>query len=333
MKTIKLFFIFTLLSLNLFAQRTILDMENREITVPDNISGIVSVGGTPAINSFLFAFKKAGIIQNGVEDENLRKMPFWKHQEWFMPKLFSLPQVSSNPPSWNPEFEKLALTKFDIAIVNDSLGSSLLEKRAYKTAIINWQGEDNIKKSMNFLGELFNMQENAKNYSNYYDYIINLIDERTSSIKEKKSALYIRMNNLSLPMVTTANTIFKKAGGIPTTANINQEHISIDMEKLFVLNPDFLFVWGEDDVKLALNNLKFKDLKAVQNNQVYSIPMGAHFWTHYTPEQILCILWVSKKMYPELFKDIDMEKETFSFYEKFMGTKLSSEQIKQILNI
>ena len=333
MKTIKLFFIFTILTINLFAQYTILDMQNREVTIPDKIKGVVSVGGTPAINSFLFAFKKADIIQNGIEDENLKKMPFWKHQEWFMPKLFSLPQVSSNPPSWTPEFEKLALTKFDIALVNDTLGASLLEKRGYKTAVINWQGENSIQKSMNFFGELFNMQEHAKDYSEYYDKSINLIKQRTLNLKEKKSALYIRINNLSLPMVTTANTIFEKAGGISTTANINQEHISIDMEKLFVLNPDFLFVWGEDDVKLALNNPKFKDLKAVQNHQIFSIPMGAHFWTHYTPEQILCILWVAKKMYPELFEDIDMQKETSLFYEKFMGTKLSEEQIKQILNI
>ena len=121
MKTIKsLFLIFTLLCLNLFAEHKIIDMENRQIIVPDKISGIVSVGGTPALNAFLFAFKKADIIQNGVEDENLKKMPFWKHQQWFMPKLFSLPQVSSNPPSWTPEFEKLALVKFDIALVNDS---------------------------------------------------------------------------------------------------------------------------------------------------------------------------------------------------------------------
>ncbi|BAK73990.1 MAG: ABC transporter substrate-binding protein [Arcobacter sp.] len=334
MKTIKLLFlIFTLLGVNLFAEHKIIDMENREITVPDKISGVVSVGGTPALNAFLFAFKKADIIQNGVEDENLKNMPFWKHQQWFMPKLFSLPQVSSNPPSWTPEFEKLALTKFDIALVNDTLGASLLEKRAYKTAIINWQGEDSIKRTMNFLGELFNMQEVSKAYDEYYNKVLNLINEKTSSIKDKKTALYIRMNNLSLPMVTTANTIFEKAGGISATSNITKEHISIDMEKLYVLNPDFLFVWGENDVKLALENPKFKDLKAVKNKQVYSIPMGAHFWTHYTPEQILCILWVAKKMYPEKFEDIDMKKETSQFYEEFMGTKLSSQQINEILKL
>jgi len=61
--------------------------------------------------------------------------------------------------------------------------------------------------------------------------------------------------------------------------------------------------------------------------------MGAHFWTHYTPEQILCILWVAKKMYPEKFEDIDMKKETSQFYEEFMGTKLSSQQINEILKL
>lgn len=307
-------------------------MANREVIVPDQITGIVSVGGTPAINAFLFAFKKGNIIHNGVENERLSKMPFWKHQEWFLPKLFSMPQVSSNPPTWTPNFEKLAQTQFDIALVNNPLTAAVVEKKGYKAAVINWQGENNIQRSMTFLGQLFNMQSHALDYNNYYEGIVQLIKDRTSQIKDKKSALYLRVSNLSMPMVTTANAIFEKAGGISVSSHLTKEHLSIDMEKLFVLNPDYLFVWGKKDVKMALHNPKFKDLKAVKNKQVYSVPMGAHFWTHYTPEQALCILWVAKKMYPELFKDVDMKKETQKFYEKFMGTKLSENQLNQILN-
>ncbi|QDF29739.1 ABC transporter substrate-binding protein [Halarcobacter anaerophilus] len=332
MKKFTLFFIGILFSFNLFAT-SIKDMANRDIEVPEKIEGIVSVGGTPAINAFLFAFKKADLIKNGVENENLKKMPFWRHQQWFMPNIFDLPQVSSNPPSWTPNFEKLALTKFDIAFVNNSLAANMLEKRAYKTAVINWQGENNIQKSMNFLGEFFNMQNHAKEYENYYTKIIKLIEERTKKIKTKKTALYIRLDNLMMPMVTTANTIFKKAAVISSSEHINKEHVSIDMEKLYLMNPDFLFVWGEKNVKLALTNPKFKNLKAVKNKNVFSVPMGIHFWTHYTPEQILCILWVAKHAYPENFKDINIFEETKSFYKQFMGKELSKNQINEILNL
>lgn len=125
----------------------------------------------------------------------------------------------------------------------------------------------------------------------------------------------------------------KKAGAIPASKNIKIEHVSIDMEKLFVLNPDYLFVWSKKDLKQAYKNPKFKDLKAVKNRNVYAIPMGAHFWTHYTPEQVLSILWVAQKIYPEKFKDIDIFKETQNFYKQFMGKELSALQINEILNL
>ncbi|XPV69398.1 MAG: ABC transporter substrate-binding protein [Halarcobacter sp.] len=326
-------FVFMVNSFALAKEKQIVDMANRTIIVPQKIENIVSVGGTPAINAFLFAFKKADIIQNGIENERLRKMPFWKHQQWFMPKLFELPQVSSNPPTWTPLFEKLALTKFDIALVNNPISAKNLENRAYKTAVINWHGENSIKNSMSFLGELFGMQEHAKEYINYYEKIENLVKDKTTNIKNKKSALYLRLDNLSMPMVTTANTIFEKAGVDAASKHITKEHVSIDMEKLFVLNPDYLFVWGKKDLKLAYNNPKFKDLKAVKNKNVFAVPMGAHFWTHYTPEQVLTILWVAKKAYPEQFKDINMFDETKKFYKKFMGKELTSKQINEILNI
>lgn len=130
-------------------------------------------------------------------------------------KTFELPQVSSNPPSWRPEFEKLAQTKFDIALVNNPISAEVLEKRGYKAAVINWQSEENIKKSMYFLGKLFDMEEHAKKYTNYYDNVIDLIKSRTQNIKNKKSALYIRLDSLSMPMVTTANTLFEKSRSNP----------------------------------------------------------------------------------------------------------------------
>lgn len=70
-------------------EKQITDMAGREIVISKKIENIVSVGGTPAINAFLFAFKKADYIQNGIENQRLKKMPFWKHQIWFMPKLLN----------------------------------------------------------------------------------------------------------------------------------------------------------------------------------------------------------------------------------------------------
>ncbi len=335
MKKLYLSLALILLSCNIFAdsKHMVTDMAGQKVIVPDKIEGVVSVGGTPAINAFLFAFGKADIIKNGVQNEHLKKMPFWRHQQWFMSKIFELPQVSTNPPSWTPDFEKLAQTKFDIAFVNDNLSAQMLQKRGYKVVVMNWQGENSIKRSMTFMGELFNMQDHAKEYIDYYDNIVEITKRRTKDIKNRKSALFLRVSTLMIPMVSTSNDIFKKAGGISASEHIKKEHAVINREQLFVLDPDYLFVWGKGDLKLAYNDPKFKDLKAVKNHNVYAVPLGAFFWTNYTPEQALCILWATKKMYPEQFKDIDMQKETLDFYRRFMDKELTTQQLQEILNI
>jgi iron complex transport system substrate-binding protein len=311
--------------------RLLIDMAQRHVELPQKIEGIVTVGGTPAINSFIFLFDKADIIQNGVQSP-LSKMPFWKHQKWFFDDLFRRPQVSSNPPEWTANFEKLAMTHFDVALVNNALSAELLEKRGYKAAVVNWHGDQSILRSVDFLAQLFNMPERALEYRRYTNTTHIRIAKALSPFEgERRSALYLRLGMLNLPMVSTANTMIKAAGGQPSAASIAKEHATISLEKLYAWNPDVLFVWSKQDVKLAYSDLKYANLKAVKNKEVYVVPMGAHFWTHYTPEQPLGILWMATKLYPKRFMDIDMRKEVFDFYSRFMQRQLSSEQINEIL--
>ncbi len=314
--------------LQAFETRSVVDMAQRQVTLPKTVEGVVTAGGTPAINSFVFLFGKADAIQNGVEAP-LSKMPFWKHQQWFFSELFKRPQVSSNPPEWTPNFEKLATTRFDVALVNSALAADLLEKRGYRAAVVNWQGDASVVRSVDFLGELFNQPQRALEYRAYYDGII----KRTvyTGSGSRRSALYLRLNQLNLPMVSTANTMIALAGGVASAADVPNEHALISLERLYAWNPDVLFVWSQQDVTLAYGDPKFANLRAVKNREVYVVPMGAHFWTHYTPEQPLGILWMATKLYPERFSKVDMHAETSYFYEHFMLKRLSGEQVDAIL--
>jgi iron complex transport system substrate-binding protein len=42
--------------------------------------------------------------------------------------------------------------------------------------------------------------------------------------------------------------------------------------------------------------------------------------------------WLAQKNYPDLFKDIDMEKEVHTYYEKFYDVQLSPEEINFVFN-
>ena len=328
----KLLLFFSLLALAWADARELVDMAGRTIVLEAPVERVATVGGTPALNAFIFAMGKAGTIRNGVGDSPFRKMPFWKHQAYFLPEIFTLPQVSSNPPEWLPDFEAIARMHPDIALVNNAAAAELLERRGVKAAVMTWKGPQSVKKSIDFLGELFDERAKAEAYDAYYDAAIARVSRAMQGYGgPRKSAVYLRLEPLSMPMVSTANYLFEKAGAATPASEVKAEHATIGLEKLMAWNPDVLFVWSKKDKKVAYEDQRFADLKAVRDKQVYVIPMGAHLWTHYTPEQPLAILWCAKTLYPERFKSLDMKEEARRFYATFMQKRLSDAQLASIL--
>ena len=43
-------------------------------------------------------------------------------------------------------------------------------------------------------------------------------------------------------------------------------------------------------------------------------------------------MWFAKTVYPNIFSDIDLIKETREYYEDIFGIRLTDEQIKNIYN-
>ena len=75
---------------------------------------------------------------------------------------------------------------------------------------------------------------------------------------------------------------------------------------------------------------KFQTISAIKNRNVYASPTGVFFWS--AGEQvILQVMWVAKKLHPDLFADLDMESELKKFYKDFFDYDLNNEQIKKIL--
>jgi len=44
------------------------------------------------------------------------------------------------------------------------------------------------------------------------------------------------------------------------------------------------------------------------------------------------VLWVAKTIYPEQFKDFDMEAEVIAFYKEFYNCDITREQAAEILS-
>lgn len=309
--------------------KNIIDMTGRSIAVPVKVEKVVTAGATPAVNAFLFALGKADTIQNGMPGFMAGKS--WKYQGVFAPKTASQIVVSGPGPDWNVNAEALAGIPHDVAFVANKASADMLAQKGFCVVSLYWSDSESIKKTATLLGDIMGVKERAKAYTDYYDDTLKKVASRVSTQKNKPKALYIRFKNLSLPMVSTATWMFENAGAINVAKGV-KDHANVSAEQIIGWNPDFLFVWGKDEVEAVYKDTRFKSLNAIKNKKVFAVPTGAHVWTHYTPEQPLAVIWAAEKFYPSKFSDINIRKVVFDFYSNFFGYKLSEEQISDILN-
>ena len=70
------------------------------------------------------------------------------------------------------------------------------------------------------------------------------------------------------------------------------------------------------------NDKLLKDLKAIKEGKIYLMPEYAKAWGYPTPEAMsIGEFWVAKKLYPEAFKDFDLDKKVKEYYAEFFKTK------------
>ncbi len=314
-----------------FAAQTknITDMTGRVVAVPLKVEKVVTAGGTPAVNSFIFALGKASSIQNGMPSSMNGKS--WKFQSVFAPQTATATVVSSGGPDWNVNPESLRSLPHDVVFVVNKSSADSLAQKGFCVVALYWNDDKSIKNTITLLGDVIGEQKAAVEYNKFYDKTLQTVAKKVANEKQKPKALYVRYKNLSLPMVSTATWMIENAGGINAARGL-KDHASISAEQILAWNPDFLFVWDSAEVEAVYKDPKFKSLNAVKNKKVFAVPTGAHVWTNFTPEQPLAVIWAAEKFYPSKFADMPLKKIAFDFYLKFFKYRLSDAQLNEILN-
>lgn len=111
----------------------------------------------------------------------------------------------------------------------------------------------------------------------------------------------------------------------------------MNLEELYRLDPDIIYITNftplmPQDMKSQIDGLDFSKLKAVVKNKVYKFPLGMYRWYPPASDAPLSLMWLAKHNQPELFKDIDMKKETRKFYKTYYRLDLSDKELEQIFN-
>ncbi len=122
------------------------------------------------------------------------------------------------------------------------------------------------------------------------------------------------------------------AGGINSAKEVSGNMLKVNMEQILKWNPDVIIIGNTvKDWDKVLTDPAWADISAIKTKKVYLNPDGAFYWDRYGAEEALQIQWAAKLLNPDKFVDLDIAKETKTFYKTFFSYDLTDNDVQKIL--
>ncbi len=151
-----------------------------------------------------------------------------------------------------------------------------------------------------------------------------LVAERLADVpQEKRVAVYMANPDLSTYGHGKYTGLMMERAGARNVANEIAGFKQVTMEDVLKWDPAVIFVQERypDVVTEIKNTASWQTIDAVKNGRIYLMPEYAKAWGYPMPEAMaLGELWMAQKLYPDRFKDIDMQKEADAYYKEFYHT-------------
>lgn len=310
--------------------RLIVDMADREVTLPVEINRIAAVGPVPVINTFIFTMGEGDKIVNGLP--GFAKSERWKYQTVFAPHLANMPTIQESRTE--PNIEELVKLEPDVVFTMDEQMAASIDNANMNAVFLSWTEPEDVKQTIALVGKVLNKETLASEYIKYFDETVAGIGKAVSAIPQEKRprVLYANMQSMTAPHEISDWWIETAGGQSVAKADRGGQQLAFSMEHLLKWDPEVIVVSTPEDLKLINEDPRFQKISAVANKRVYPTPMGAHVWAHRTAEQPLMIMWAAKTFYPETFKDLNLEQEIIDYYKKFYSKTLNKEQVEEILS-
>lgn len=150
------------------------------------------------------------------------------------------------------------------------------------------------------------------------------VADRLSDIPtDKRVPVYMANPDLTTYGRGKYTGLMMERAGARNVANSISGFKQVTMEDVLTWNPAVILVQERypavvDEIR---KNPSWQTIDAVKNGRIYMMPEYAKAWGYPMPEAMaLGELWMAKELYPERFKDIDMQKEADAYYKEFYRT-------------
>ena len=320
---------------------SITDMVGRNVSISDTVKKVVAIG-PGALRLYCYA----GSIENVVGIEQLEKdNPMGRPYILANPSLTNLQVIGSGGPNNSPDAEKILAVKPDVIFTtyasDKAAADNLQSKIGIPVVAISYGKlstfDSAVYDSIKLIGKIIGDDKRAEEVIEFMKNCEKDLDNRTKNIPDdKKPSAYVGALNMkgSHGIESTQgnyslfNTVHAK-NVVDETGKTGS--IMIDKEKLIQWDPDKIFLdFGginivKDDYKK--NTEFYKTLSAFKNGEVYTL-LPYNFYTTNIDTAMIDAYYIGKVLYPENFKDIDVEKKADEIYKFLLGKELYSQMVE-----
>ncbi len=188
--------------------------------------------------------------------------------------------------------------------------------------------------------QIFGESEVSDKVSAYSQEVYDSIQEKVSTIPDaEKKSVMILFNYDDESMTVSGPKFFGQfwcdaSGAVNAAAEATATgSIEITMEQVYDWNPDIIVITNftsaqpEDLYNNAIGGDDWSTVKAVQEGQVYKMPLA--LYRTFTPgaDTPVTLQWFAKTVYPELFADVDINEVTKSYFNDFFNIELTDELV------
>lgn len=314
--------------------RTVTDMQGRTLEIPADPQKIVCLGpGALRLACYLGIQDRVVGIEDG-EQEAILLRPY----NYLNPQLHELPVVSaSGRGGLTPFEEELLKVKPDVILMAFSkveLGENLQKKLKIPVVFVNTRGgifQDSWYSAMDFMAEIFGVQERAQEIHRFVDGVLKDLADRTAAIAERPRVYYgaawfrgghsLEGTLLRYPPFTAAN-INHVADELADGKGVGVG-TEVDLEKVLEWNPEIIFL-DRENVPLVEESYKenpdyFTHLQAFQNNRVYA-QLSYNNYGANLEMAIINAYYAGSVVYPEAFADIDLDEIAENTFDSLLGS-------------
>ncbi len=313
---------------------TIVDCVGRTVDVPKKIERIGCLFTvTGHVVTMLGEGEKIVAVSNGLKRDKLLHRICPSILDAIVPKV-----------SGSVNIEELARSKPDVVFIDheallDEREAKKFDKLKIPYLVIKFNDIEEQQYMVEMIGKALGKEDKAKKYIKFYNECISKTKDGVKKIQEnEKLTVYHSVNEAT--RTDAPNTLPADWTNISGVINVSvgkklkftDNKYFASLEQILLWNPDVIIV-NEDGVDEYIRTMEqWQSLKAVKNDKVILLPNGISRWGHTTSiETPLAIIWLSKKLYPSYFEDVNIREITKEFYEKFYNYNLSDDEVNDIL--